>query len=205
MKTCFWLTILIIACLGSTVSGASGKSKHPTPAQLESLRQYVYPIRTVVPDGGDDSDLEVLKTVLGKTSIIGLGEATHGTREIFQLKDRIIRYLAENMDFDVFSIEDQFSEAMEVNRYILRADTVWNKGIRQGFFVTEETREMVEWMRRYNDGQQKIRYTGFDMQTFHGAMQELELFFLPTVFAVNGWKNCNKYSAKSSGSVIPDS
>jgi erythromycin esterase len=166
---------ILLAALLFTASGAVAQK--PTAAQLEALRAYVHPLRTVVPDDGDDSDLAVLKTMLADARIVGLGEATHGTREIFQMKDRLVRYLAQHMDFDIFSIEDQLAGVTEVNRYILGGEGGWNWGMSQGFFSTEATREMIEWMRRYNDGQPKIAFTGFDMQVPKGAYRTLRAFF----------------------------
>jgi erythromycin esterase len=172
------ILLILLAALLFTVSNAAAQRKHePTADQLEALREYVHPLRTVVPDDGDDSDLAVLKTLLADAQIVGLGEATHGTREIFQMKDRLIRYMAQDMGFDIFSIEDQLPSVTGVNRYILGDGEKWNEGMRQGFFITEETREMIEWMRRYNDGQSKIAFTGFDMQTHKEACLTLRAFF----------------------------
>jgi erythromycin esterase len=149
----------------------------PTAEQLNELKKYVYPLRTAVPDGGDDSDLEVLKTLLGDASMVALGEATHGTREIFQMKDRLVRYMAQNMGFDIFSIEANMPEAYAVNNYTVRGEGTaeqWIGG--SGMFYiwrTEEVRDMVEWMRSYNGGQKKIEFTGFDMQNGFSALHEL--------------------------------
>jgi erythromycin esterase len=38
---------------------------------------------------------------------------------------------------------------------------------------TEEVLNMVEWMRRFNHPKQRIQFTGFDMQFYEGAVNEL--------------------------------
>src|SRR5262245_3273128 len=53
------------------------------------LRANAIPLRTAEPGGGFQ-DLEFLRSIIGNARIVSLGEATHGTREFFQLKHRLI-------------------------------------------------------------------------------------------------------------------
>lgn len=50
-------------------------------------------------------------TKIGNARIVALGEATHGTREFFQLKHRMLEFLATWMVFTIFSIEAQDTHA----------------------------------------------------------------------------------------------
>src|SRR6056297_1662428 len=45
-------------------------------------------------------DIDVFNR-FGDTSVIGLGEATHGTKEFFQLKHRLIKYFIKNHGFRI--------------------------------------------------------------------------------------------------------
>lgn len=81
------------------------------------LRKYVHPLRTCGPDGGDNSDLAILGQLVGQSRVVGLGEATHGTSEVYKMKDRIIRYLAKKEGFDIFTIEANFPESYRMNDY----------------------------------------------------------------------------------------
>ncbi|HYN07815.1 MAG TPA: hypothetical protein VES67_10525 [Vicinamibacterales bacterium] len=65
------------------------------------------------------ADLQPLKTISGDARIVSLGEATHGTREFFQLKHRILEFLATEMGFTIFSIEANMPEAYRLNDYVL--------------------------------------------------------------------------------------
>ena len=49
-----------------------------------------------------------------------LGEATHGSREFFQLKHRMLEFLATEMGFTIFSIEANMPEAYKLNDFVLR-------------------------------------------------------------------------------------
>jgi erythromycin esterase-like protein len=51
--------------------------------------------------------------------IIGLGEATHGSKEIFLLKEDIIMQLIKNKEFNVVAFEAPYAESKSINEYLL--------------------------------------------------------------------------------------
>jgi erythromycin esterase len=61
--------------------------------------------------GAPTTDLQPLKSVLGGVRIVGLGEATHGTREFFQLKHRLLEFLVTEMGFSALAMEASASAA----------------------------------------------------------------------------------------------
>jgi hypothetical protein len=63
-------------------------------------------------------DMQPLKTVIGDARLVALGEATHGTREFFQLKHRMLEFLVTEMGFTVFGIEATMPEAFDVNLFV---------------------------------------------------------------------------------------
>ena len=144
--------------------------------EITTLRKYIYPLRTCEPDGGDTKDLEILKKLIGNSKVVALGEVSHGSSEIFKMKNRIIQYLAANHGFDIFSIEANMPEAYKLNDYTVRGEGDPKKLIAGMYFWTwrtEEVLNMVEWMRRFNRPKQRIEFTGFDMQYYDGAVNEL--------------------------------
>lgn len=56
--------------------------------------------------------------MIGNARIIALGEATHGTREFFQTKRRLLQFLVEQMGFDALAMEVNAPEADRLNEYI---------------------------------------------------------------------------------------
>lgn len=115
-----------------------------------------------------DDDLASLRSIVGDARIVSLGEGTHGTREFFQLKHRITKYLAEHMGFRVFAIEANLPEAWRMNDYVLGGEGDPRKLLDGMYFWTwntEEVLELVEWMRIFNASKAgRIEFTGFDMQ-----------------------------------------
>src|SRR5436190_12670961 len=106
----FAFTLLVVTTLAQ--SGAA-----PTPAQLAWLKANAIEIKTV--DAGTGfADLQKLKAAVGDARIVSLGEATHGTREIFQMKHRLIEFLASELGFTIFSIEANMPEAYRLNDYV---------------------------------------------------------------------------------------
>src|SRR5258708_4474562 len=82
------------------------------------IHAHAIPIQTVEAGHGFD-DLQPLTKVVGDARIVSLGEATHGTREFFQLKHRLIEFLASQKGFTIFSIEANMPEAYRLNDFVL--------------------------------------------------------------------------------------
>lgn len=145
----------------------------------QELLRYLHPLRTCDPDDADYTDLEPLGRVAAASRIVGLGEGTHGSDEIFAMKDRIVRYLASRQGFNLFALEANRPEALRVNDYTIRGEGDPKQLIR-GMYVwpwmTEEMLMMVEWMKGYNASEPRMTFTGVDLQmpaTLMGALQRL--------------------------------
>jgi predicted flavoprotein YhiN len=83
---------------------ALAQSGAPSASQLAWLKAHAVEINTV--DAGTGfADLQKLTAAVGGARIVSLGEATIGTREIFQMKHRLTEFLASELGFTIFSIE----------------------------------------------------------------------------------------------------
>jgi erythromycin esterase len=97
-------------------------SPHASAQQpVNWIRKNAIPLRTVEAGNGFN-DMQPLKKVVGDARIVALGEATHGTREFFQLKHRMIEFLASQMGFTIFSIEANMPEAYRLNDFVLNGN-----------------------------------------------------------------------------------
>jgi erythromycin esterase len=123
-------------------------------------------------------DMEPLKKVVGQARIVSLGEATHGTREFFQFKHRMLEFLVSEMDFNIFAIEATMPEGFDVNEYVLTGKGDPVKALAGLYFWcwdTEEVLDMIRWMRAYNADPQhtkKVKFYGFDMQSSPRAARQ---------------------------------
>jgi hypothetical protein len=145
------------------------------PEVLEWMRSSAVPLKTVEAGNGFE-DLAPLKAMIGPdVRVIGLGEATHGSREHFQAKHRLFEFLVHEMGYTVFGIEASLPDCIAINDYVLHGKGDPEKAVAgQGFWTwsTEEVLELVKWMRAYNEDSShatKLKFYGYDMQNEQSA------------------------------------
>jgi erythromycin esterase len=152
-------------------------------AAIKWLDQNALKIKTVQAENGL-KDLMPLKNILKDKRIVALGEATHGTKEFFEMKHRMLEFLVKEMGFRFFAIEANLTEAYAVNDYVLYGKGDPQKALDGIYFWTWNTKEvmaMIEWMRAYNTGKadkDKVRFYGFDMQAQPVAVAEFHKYLM---------------------------
>jgi erythromycin esterase len=118
----------------------------------------------------DHADLACLKGLVGDARVVALGEATHGTKEFFQMKHRILEYLVTEMGFNMFAIEATWPESNLMNDYVQTGAGDAARLLAGLYFWTWNTQEvldMILWMRSHNKnpgGAPTVSFAGFDMQ-----------------------------------------
>lgn len=155
--------------LAAGLLGSAGAPAAAAPPEAAAwIKANAIEFKTSEAESGLD-DLARLRDVVGDARIVSLGEPTHGTREAFQMKHRLLEFLVSEMGFSIFSIEASTPESYALNDYVLegKGDP---KALIGGMYFwtwnTEEVLAMVEWMRRWNASHdRKVQFTGFDMQT----------------------------------------
>ena len=126
-------------------------------------------IKTVEARNGFE-DLLPIGEMVGDAKIVSLGEPTHGNREVFQLKHRMIEYLVTEKGFNIFALECPFGEAYDINRYVVDGIGDPKKalaGIYYWAWDTKEVLDLIEWIREYNldpSHKTKVKFYGFDTQ-----------------------------------------
>ena len=151
----------------------------PTEKQIEWLKQQSHPFKT--PQAGTGfEDLSWIKEAFGNSEIIGLGEATHGTKEFFQMKHRLTEYFANNNGNTVFAIEANMPESARINDYVQGGPGNVHELVDGLYFWTWNTKEvlaLIEWMRNFNmSGKGHIEFSGFDMQADSIAAENVTSF-----------------------------
>lgn len=143
------------------------------------IKKYIYPLKTFGPSEKDNSDLRILKNLIGDSKVVALGESTHGSSEIYKMKDRLIRYLAENENFDIFSIEAQMQQSYLVENYTNGNSTLKEAMRNLGYWTwkTKEMASLLNWMKDFNKDKKKISFTGFDMQSVSEPIKQLRATF----------------------------
>lgn len=127
------------------------------------------------------ADMSPLAAIVGGATVVGLGEATHGAREMFAIKHRLIEYLVAEHGFTVIAFEGGFTECLALDRYVqggagdaahLLSHLVW-------VWDTAEIAALVEWLRAWNADaapDKKVHLVGIDMQESGGAYAGVAAF-----------------------------
>lgn len=172
--------LLLFSCLISSFAISQTKNQL-SDEEKKYLLNFVYPLSSVDPGQKANDDLKVLDRLVGNSKVVALGEVTHGSGEIYRLKDRMYRYLARNKGYDIFSLEASMPEAYNVNQYVVHGEGDPKALLKGMYFWTWQTEEMlsiVNWMKQYNSqNRDKIRFSGFDMQFYQGALANLKKDF----------------------------
>jgi len=120
--------------------------------------------------GSGFADLQFLKEIVGDARVVALGEATHGTREFFLMKHRLLEFLVQEMGFNQFAIEATWPEANRLNEYVHTGEgdpATLLSGLYFWTWNTQEVLDMIQWMRVHNQspgGAPAVSFLGFDMQ-----------------------------------------
>jgi erythromycin esterase len=123
--------------------------------------------------GMDDlNDLSYLKTVLKNKQVVLLGESSHGIGEFYSLKSRIVKYLHEEMGYEVLFMESglgdvyfQYRGIDSVSAQELRNRTVY------GNFQCKEMMPLFEYIKStqpssFPPDEKSLKYAGFDSQNY---------------------------------------
>ena len=142
------------------------------------LRKFIYPLQSDDPNIGFKEDSVVFNRFFADARLIGLGEASHGSHEIFKVKEKLTRYFLMKNNGGVFSIESPMPKAMLLNEYIVNGKKTGEEyvmNLDSWIYQTEEILNMTKWMKKYNDkNASKITFTGFDMTTYRGSVVQLK-------------------------------
>jgi erythromycin esterase len=175
------LFLALAACGGAEPIAGRHQAVEATLAPIEVLDWIAanqVPLATADPTG-DVADLRPLAATIGDARVVALGEATHGTREFFQLKHRMLDYLVAEKGFTVFAFEAGFPEGRDIDDYVIDGDGDAARavaGLGYWPWSTEEVVDLVEWMRAWNSDPshtRKVHFVGIDMQVPDRAVRDV--------------------------------
>lgn len=165
------LIILVILILVGIGIGLATVGANPNE-EAKIIKDSLVTLSTVEAGNGFE-DLKGLKDILKDKQIVALGGSTYGTKEFFQMKQRILEFLVEEMGYRTFAIDVDFGRTEVINNYILNGegdveDIVRQTKINNNFlsWSTEESVELIEWMKKYNEDsshERKIKFYGIRM------------------------------------------
>ena len=136
-----------------------------------------------IPLKGTASDYDALLASLDdETQIVLLGEATHGTHEFYEIRAEITKRLITEKGFHAVSIEGDWPDAHEVNRYIQQQKYTNAQDALASFdrFPTWMWRNVpmvhfIDWLREYNNEQlhTKVGFYGLDLYSLYRSIDTI--------------------------------
>ncbi|MBS1875150.1 MAG: erythromycin esterase family protein [Acidobacteria bacterium] len=97
--------------------------------------------------------LEPFDQAVGDARVVGLGEAVSGSKETFEAKLALLKYLVEQKGFSVLALESSWPAAEALDRYINAGeggDEASLEELNLWPWYIAEARQAVRWMRSYN-------------------------------------------------------
>ena len=111
----------------------------------------------------------VIGLVPSRPRLLALGEPTHGEDVLLDLRNDLFRQLVEQQGYRTIAIESDCLMGLLVDDYVTAGtgnlDSVMELGFSHGWGAFAGNRELVGWMRAYNDGRaaaERVRFAGFD-------------------------------------------
>lgn len=158
-------------------------------ARLDSLRndprvawlaRHAIPMRSLSPDDDNFTDLRPLREAIGDARVVLLGEESHASGTTIRAISRLIRFLHQEMGFDVMAFESGLYDMWKVWQ-LIQAGHDPGDAMRQGLFGTWSYAADFQPLARYL-GQQAVgphplevsgvdfQFTGLHMAKFTGTL-----------------------------------
>lgn len=115
-------------------------------------------------------DLEPLRQIIGRASVVALGESYHTAGGFYLMKHRVFRFLVEQMGFRAFAIESNWTGVDLAARYVQTCEGSPEEALtgHWAVFQSTELRDLAQWMCEWNRSHpkpaDKLHFFGFDVQ-----------------------------------------
>jgi erythromycin esterase len=140
------------------------------------VRAHARPVRSLA--SSDFSDLRFLAPVLGTKRIVQLGESGHGVAEFNMAKVRLIKYLHEELGFDVMAFESSTFECERAQRNVASLSALQlMRACIFGVWHTDETLPLFEYIKQTQSTSRPLILAGFDEQTSSATANARPGFF----------------------------
>ncbi|GGN63037.1 erythromycin esterase [Streptomyces albiflavescens] len=111
----------------------------------------------------------VMRLLRARPRLLALGEPTHGEDTLLDLRNELFRQLVEQEGYRTIAIESDCMMGLVVDDHVTSGvgtlDEVMQQGFSHGWGTSAANRELVRWMRAYNEGRpasERLRFAGFD-------------------------------------------
>ncbi|MDC8772373.1 erythromycin esterase family protein [Roseateles albus] len=139
----------------------------PSAEEAKWLQATRRPLRSLVVDT-DFSDLAFLSAELANRRIVQLGESSHGAREFNLMKVRLIKFMHEQLGYDVLAFESSLLACHLFNADMatsIKTPAQMTRGCLFGIWDTEELNELFRYIKSTHSSARPLQLAGFDIQS----------------------------------------
>ena len=142
------------------------------------LASAIYPIE------GATADYDPLLDLIGDSTIVLLGEASHGTHEFYKARAQITKRLIQEKSFNVIALEADWPDVLRVHRYI-RSQSADPSALMsledferfpRWMWRNVDFLDLVGWLRSWNDRRKdgpKVGLYGLDIYSLHRSIESV--------------------------------
>lgn len=146
--------------------------------------QWLRPRSVILPRSGiitPKDDLTPLDKLASRTRVLGLGEATHGSREFGDLRLSLTRYLVERHGFRIIALEASAATLNQLAPYITGESELtpaMTRLIESGWIGRRTRRELIKWLHMWNKKHpnDRVQLIGVDAQENFSSRETLSDF-----------------------------
>lgn len=140
------------------------------PAQVSAIGWLNKQAHAITKDSIDLSDLAFLSRELRGKTVLGLGEASHGTHEFYVQKGRIARYLIGQLNYKSIAFEMPSYFMDPINHCLHGGSGNLKELMRKlALYNTTEIYRLFDWIKDYNaehPPDQQVNVFGFDSEEY---------------------------------------
>ncbi|MFC7058537.1 erythromycin esterase family protein [Halovenus salina] len=150
----------------------------------ESLLSSLSELAAPLPNAGELTVTELpagLRSQFDDATVIGLGEASHGTQEFFDLRFRLIRLLVEEFRVRAVGFEAPFDPLHRVDELVAAGEGDIRSLVAEidiyRPFKTETMVDLFKWLQSFNVSrppEDRVHVYGFDTTIIEAAANEIE-------------------------------
>lgn len=137
---------------------------------VQELNNVVEPFADI-----ETANLDPLLDRIGDARVVLMGEATHGTKEFYEMRSRITKKLIEEKGFNFIAIEGDWPDAARLDNYVRHVDcpvSEWTAFARFPIWMwrNKSVRKFVDWLHEYNKNivsKSRVAFYGLDLYSLY--------------------------------------